>query len=127
MSFSDELDMLVDDCHEILGHQTITIRRNYPGTSELDPVTMGRPSVLGAEQVRAICGESTRVPHQNGGGFTTRKTFSVRAADLTFRPTRGNTVIEPDPVITAGIEWKVLTVTEEVDSRSWDLSCERMG
>jgi len=122
-SFSDLEQDMVDLEQELLSDQIITVHRNDTAGSAIDPVTLKRVVVEQSENCTANSGEVTRVQLQEGGAYVSRKTFIVRAADLTFTPSRKNTIVENAG---DGAEWTVITVTPQLNGLSFEILAQRI-
>ena len=118
--FAELEQMMVDEEQELLSDQTITLHRNNTAGAEIDPATLKRTTVVQGESVSCNTGEEYRTIEHGSGGYVTRNTFIVRAADLTFTPTRKNTIADAN-----GDRWKVITATPELNGKSFKLLAQK--
>ena len=120
-SYSELLAAAAVETEAQLSEETVTVSRRAP-TGDINPATLVRPASNDGEPVSAAISEEERVEIGEGGKRRVFKTFSVRAASLTFTPSRGNTVTD-----SSGVVWRVVFVRRLLAGAMYDRVAERMS
>lgn len=120
MSFRDDLEKMSIDTQAILADETITIQRVRPlGT--LDPITFERSETVQPDDVvEAVTGEEQRT--LRNGRIIVQKSFTIRAADTTFRPSPDGIIID-----SAMVKWKIFRCENAQGHREYIITAERIG
>ena len=122
LTINEMLSSAADELETQLGEQTVTVHRNAPTGEAPDPETLEVPADDEDCTVVAAVGPEERIPIGEGGKHHVARTFSVRAASMTFTPSRGNTVVDQ-----GGGRWRVTMVVATLAGAGYDLVTKRMS
>jgi len=122
VSRADELDLLSgEEMFGLLADATVTVSQRRP-TGAIDPNTRERSIDAGAlnTELAAIAGE--QYSFNDGSRPITRREWTLRAADIAFRPSREGTITDAD-----GRVWSIVRVTEQNNGRDYVVVGEMAG